>query len=46
MSSMAERNDREEILERWKERCTKRIPGTHSLGKEFGTKNGHASAKR
>lgn len=40
LSSMAERNDRLEILERWKERCTKRIPGTHTLGKEFRTTDG------
>lgn len=46
MSGMAEQMDRNEILERWRERCTKRIPGTHTLGKEFKTTDARPKPSR
>lgn len=37
LSGYQEQADTKEILERWRERCTKKVPGTHTLGKEYKT---------
>lgn len=37
MSGEAEMYQRKEILKAWIERAGKRIPGTHTLGKDFQT---------